>query len=88
MYLVQLLRTGRVAHDCSIGPKAYLTHKEEAKLVKFLINCSKMGYGKTTQDVVKLIESCIFRKTLNGRTTEVASCQMAGGCGFFKSGKS
>ena len=34
---------GRVVHGTKSGPKPYLTHEEEQKLVEFLINCSKMG---------------------------------------------
>ena len=56
---------GRVAHGCNMGPKPYLTHEEEAELVKFLINCLKMGYGKTRQDVMKLVKSCIFKKGMH-----------------------
>ena len=34
---------GRVSHGTNIGSKPYLSKKEEEELVKFLINCSKMG---------------------------------------------
>ena len=53
---------GRVAHGCNMGPKPYLTYEEEKELVEFLMNCSKMGYGKTRQDVMKLVESYIVKK--------------------------
>ena len=53
---------GRVAHGCNMGPKPYLTYEEEQELVEFLMNCSKMGYGKTRQDVMKLVESYIVKK--------------------------
>ncbi len=39
--------TGRVVHGTSMGPKPYLTDTEEN------INCSKMGYGKTRDEVFK-----------------------------------
>ena len=44
---------GRVSHGTNIGSKPYLSKKEEEELVKFLINCSKMGYGKTRSEVLK-----------------------------------
>ena len=47
-----------------MGPKPYLTYEEENKLVKFLMNCSKMGYGKTRQDVMKLVEICVVKKDI------------------------
>ena len=53
---------GRVAHGSNMGPKPYLTYEEEQELVEFLMNCSKMGYGKTRQDVMKLVESYIIKK--------------------------
>jgi len=37
-----------------MGAKPYLTHEGEKELVEFLINCAKMGYGKTRKEVVNL----------------------------------
>jgi len=37
-----------------MGAKPYLTHEGERELVEFLINCAKMGYGKTRKEVVNL----------------------------------
>ena len=53
---------GRVPDGCNMGPKRYLTYEEESELVEFIIKCSKMGYGKTRQDVMKLVESCLAKK--------------------------
>ena len=39
--------SGRVIHGTNIGPKPYLTQEEEKQLVEFLVNCCKMGYGKS-----------------------------------------
>lgn len=36
--------------------KPYLDVDEEQELVKFVTNCAKMGYGKTRQDVIKIVE--------------------------------
>ena len=46
------------------GPKQYLTYEEESELVEFIIKCSKMGYGKTRQDMMKLVESCLVKKKI------------------------
>ena len=54
--------SGRVCDGCSMGPKRYLSFAEESKLVEFIIICSKMGYGKTRQDVMKLVDSCLVKK--------------------------
>lgn len=53
---------GRVRDGCNMGPRRYLTYEEESELVEFIIKCSKMGYGKTRQDVMKLVESCLAKK--------------------------
>jgi len=47
-----------------MGPKSYLTYEEE-ELVTFLTNYSKMGYGKTRQDVMKIVEEYITSKSRN-----------------------
>ena len=39
-----------------IDPKTYLTHDEEEELVKFLIQCCKIGYGKTRGELLKIVE--------------------------------
>ena len=46
--------SGRVLHGTNIRPKKYLLHKEEQELVNFLIKCSKIGYGKTHSEVLRL----------------------------------
>ena len=53
---------GRVIHGTNMGPKPYLTHDEEEELVKFLIQCSKMGYGKTRGEVLKIVEETMRKK--------------------------
>ncbi len=56
--------SGRVLHGTSIGPKSYLTKDEEQELVTFLINCSKMGYGKTRSEVLKIVEATMMNNDL------------------------
>ena len=47
---------GRVKHGTKPGPTPYLNPEEEKELVEFLVNCSKMGYGKTRGQVLKTVE--------------------------------
>ena len=54
--------SGRVLHGCKAGPKPYLTFEEEKELVDFLIKCSKMGYGKTRGEVLKIVEATVLKK--------------------------
>ena len=53
---------GRVSDGCNMGPKLYLTYEEESELVGFITKCSKMGYGKARQDVMKVVDSCFVKK--------------------------
>ena len=53
---------GRVIHGTKIGPKPYLTNEEEKELVNFLVGCSKMGYGKTRSEVLKIVEATMKKK--------------------------
>ena len=52
----------RVIHGCNMGPKPYLTQEEEKELVDFVLNCSKLGYGKTKQDVLQIVHSTLVKK--------------------------
>ena len=54
--------SGRVVHGTNLGPKPYLTAEEEQELVNFLIKCSKMGYGKTRAEVLKIVKAALERK--------------------------
>ena len=48
---------GRVAHDTRSGLKPFLTPQKEKELADFLVTCSKMGYGKTRGDMLKIVEA-------------------------------
>ncbi len=54
--------SGRVVHGTSVGPKTYLTHEEEQELVDFLLKCSKMGYGKTRGEVLKIVKATMLTR--------------------------
>ena len=54
--------SGRIVYGSKMGPKIYLTNKEEKELVDFLLNCAKMGYAKTRQDVLKIVHKAVLKK--------------------------
>jgi len=45
-----------------VGPKSYLTHAEEKQLVKYLVSWFKMSYGKTSCEVLKLVDAVVISK--------------------------
>ena len=51
--------SGRVVHGVKPGPQPYLSADEERQLAEYLIQASKIGYGKTRLNVGKLIGSSI-----------------------------
>ena len=63
--------TGRVIHGTKIGPKPYLTNEEEKELVDFLVGCSKMGYGKTRSEVLKIVEATM-------KNSQIYNCDESG----------
>ena len=61
--------TRRVVHGTKMGAKHIiianedqLTKKSKNYIVHFLINCSKMGYGKTTKDILSTVKAILMRK--------------------------
>jgi len=77
----------RVVHGTNMGPKLYLSNKEEKELVEFLVECSKIGYGKTRREVMKLVEEIVERKGMKLYYL-LGSCLMASGFDFYKGGQS
>ena len=51
--------SGRVKHA---GPQSYLTKEEENKLVDFLIECCKMGNGKTKREILQTVKRLVEKK--------------------------
>ena len=45
-----------------MGPTPYLTYEEEKELVKFILNCSRMGYGKTRGEVLRIVGETMKKK--------------------------
>ena len=50
--------SGRVKHV----DKPYLTEAEEEELSTSLMNCSKLGYGKTRREVFGIVQRTIKKK--------------------------
>ena len=57
--------SGRVKHGTLSGPEPYLTAAEETELSDFLVQSSKIGYGKTKREVFSIVEQTL-KKKFNG----------------------
>ena len=53
---------GRVIHGTNMGPTPYLTYEEEKELVRFILNCSRMGYGKTRGELLRIVGETMKKK--------------------------
>ena len=53
---------GRVIHGSNMGPTPYLTYEEEKELVRFILNCSRMGYGKTRGELLRIVGETMKKK--------------------------
>ena len=47
---------GRVVHGTKPGPRSYLSKDDESELADFLVECAKLGFGKTRRDVKCIVE--------------------------------
>ena len=54
--------TGKVPFDKKSGPEKYLTDREEAELVNFVVECAKVGYARSRKDVLVLVQEVIRAK--------------------------
>jgi len=69
---------GRVVQGRNVEP----SNEEEKELVEFLVERSKIGYGKTRREKMKLVEEILERK-------EVTFWEVIyGGFDFYKGGQS
>ena len=60
--------SGRVHSGQGSGPPKYLTDEEEEELEEFLIGCASVGFAKTRQQVLALVQDVVSRK---GRAAQV-----------------
>ena len=49
--------SGKVLPGSKSGKKRYLDDDEEGELVKFLINCSRIGFPRSRSDVIRLVQA-------------------------------
>ena len=54
--------SGRVLHGSNPGPSPYLSAEEEHELELYLIQCSKLGYGKTRRQVISIVKNVAKEK--------------------------
>ena len=68
-------------HGTNTGRKPYLSLEEEKELVEFLLKCSKMGYGKTRGEVMKIVEATMQKKGM-----KIVAYPLDGGLPFVSVG--
>ena len=54
--------SGRVERGSKPSPAPYLTDDEEAELAKFLIEVFQIGYGKTKQEVLMIVQKTLEKE--------------------------
>ena len=57
--------SGRVEHGRKPGPAPYLTEDEETELAQFLIECGRLGYGKTKREVIFIVQNALEKKGID-----------------------
>ena len=53
----------------SSGPPKYLTDEEEDELEQFLAGCAAIGYGKSWQQVIYLVQEVVTSKGMHVAVT-------------------
>ena len=53
---------GRVRVGAVSGPQRYLSDREEAELVRFLLGCARVGYAHTRKQIVAIVQSYLQYK--------------------------
>ena len=82
------LVSGKVKHGDKPGPKPYLSSTEEEELADFLVDITKVGYGRTRKQVHTITGSCARDKgrlqnhqqwpQMDGSTTMLSTYEMKG----------
>ena len=49
-------------HGTNMGPTPYLTYEEEKELMKFILDCSRMDYGKTRGELLRTVGETMKKK--------------------------
>ena len=61
--------SGRVLAGVRSGPPKYLTDEEEEELERYLTHCSSVGFGRSWQQVIQLVQEVVTRKGLAAMVT-------------------
>ena len=61
--------TGRVAVGGQSGPQKYLSDEEEEELEEFLIGCASVGFAKSRQQVIELVQEVVNCKGIDVRVS-------------------
>lgn len=62
--------TGKVALRVKSGSKNHLTDKEEASLVEFLVGSAFIGYAKSLNDVLAIVQQILSARKPGVETTK------------------
>ncbi len=54
--------SGRVVFGSHSGPESYLTQEEERELVLFIKGCSAIGFSRSRQQVITIVQQVMVRK--------------------------
>lgn len=49
-------------HETRSGPQPYLSYEEEEEVATYLIKCAEIGYPKTKDDVIGIIQQALCKK--------------------------
>ena len=61
--------SGRVQAGEHSGPPRYLNDEEEDELEDFLTGCASVGFARSRQQVIQLVQGVVSRKGLNATVT-------------------
>ena len=61
--------SGKILPGAKPGRKPYLTPNEEDELVKFLLNCAAIGYGRSRKEVIAMVQGILETRGLDGPLT-------------------
>ena len=61
--------SGKVTVRGQSRPQKYLTDEEEEELENFLTGCASVGFAKSRQQVIELVQEVVHQKGLNVRVS-------------------
>ena len=61
--------TGKVVSGGQSGPMKYLSDEEEDELEEFLVGCASLGFARSRQQVIELVQEVVTRKQRDVRVS-------------------